>query len=192
MAQEAEERSLRESAIGVSLPELASLLDRWRMPTVEVAALGVPPHITLLYPWRPAPLRDVDISEAEAAVRDFAPFSLALVRLERFPGVLYLAPAPDDILKALTRRLTAAFPDTPPYGGQFTDPTPHLTLAKADSEDALDVLEADVAAQLAGHLPVMLTIHHLTIEEEASDGTWATRATIPLAGSPSASRPATA
>jgi hypothetical protein len=41
----------RETAIGISLPELAELLDLWRMATVPVASNGIPPHITLLYPW---------------------------------------------------------------------------------------------------------------------------------------------
>jgi 2'-5' RNA ligase len=123
----------RESAIDVYLPEVAGLLDRWRLPTVSVAALGVPPHITVLYPWRPAPLRPSDIAEVAAAAAEIPPFTITLSRLARFPGVLYLRPEPDVTLRALIRRLAAAFPDTPPYGGQFPDPTPHLTVAKASS-----------------------------------------------------------
>jgi hypothetical protein len=176
-------RMSRASAIDVYLPELAGLLDRWRLPTVSVAALGVPPHITVLYPWRPAPLRASDIAEAEAAVRDFPSFGITLGQLGRFPGVLYLRPEPEDTLRALMRRLADAFPDTPPYGGQFPDPTPHLTVAKAGSESELDTLEADVSAQLAPHLPLTLTVRQLAIEEEGSDGVWSVRAIIALRGS---------
>jgi 2'-5' RNA ligase len=82
-----------ESSIDIALPEVADLVDRWRAPTVEVARLGVSPHITLLYPWRPAPLTASDISEAEAAVRGAPPFTLTLANFGRFSGVLFLRPA---------------------------------------------------------------------------------------------------
>jgi len=172
----------RESAIDVCLPELADLLDRWRVPTVGVAAKGVPPHISLLYPWRPAPLQPSDIGEAAAAIAGIPPFTMTLRQLGRFPGVLYLRPEPDDSPRTLMRRLTAAFPDTLPYRGQFNDPMPHLTVAKAESEEELDRLEAEVATQLDSYLPLTLTIQSLAIEEEGSDGMWSVRATIALSG----------
>lgn len=176
------ERMIRKSAIDVYLPELAGLLDRWRVPTVAVAAKGMPPHITVLYPWRPGPLQASDLADAAAAVADLPPFALSLLRLGRFPGVLYLRPEPDDDLRALTRRLADAFPDTPPYGGQFPDPTPHLTVATAATKGELDQIEAEVSAHLGPHLPLTLTISTLAIEEEGSDGMWSVRATIALMG----------
>jgi 2'-5' RNA ligase len=172
----------RESAIDVHLPELASLLDRWRIPTVAIATKGVPPHITLLYPWRPAPVQSSDIAEAEAAVAGISPFVITLRQLGRFPGVLYLCPEPDNSLRVLIKRLMAAFPDTPLYEGQFPEPVPHLTVAKAVTEDELDRIEAKVSAALAPHLPLTLTIRNLAIEEEGSDGMWSVRTTIALKG----------
>lgn len=78
------------------------------------------------------------------------------------------------------RKLRAAFPETPPYGGQFADPTPHLTVAKATSEDELGRLEAEVATLLGPYLPLTLTIRDLAIEEEGSDGMWSVRTMIAL------------
>jgi 2'-5' RNA ligase len=175
-----ESRLTRESSIDVCLPELAELLDRWRLPTVAVASRGVPPHITLLYPWRPAPLGPSDIAEAAAAVAGTAPLTVTFRRLGRFPGVLFLRPEPDNTLRALVRRLMHAFPDTPPYGGRFADPIPHLTVAAAATEDELDRLEAEIAAELASSLPLALTVRELALEEEGDDGVWSIRATIPL------------
>ena len=62
-----------ESAIDISVPELAELVDHWRMATVPVASQGVPPHITLRYPWRPAPLQPADLHKVAAAVMDIPP-----------------------------------------------------------------------------------------------------------------------
>lgn len=173
----------RESGIDISLPQLAEVVDQWRMPTVPVAALGVPPHVTLLYPWRPAPLEPRDREEVVTAVAGIAPFTLTFRRLGRFPGVLFLVPEPEDELRALTQRLVRAFPETPPYGGQFgADTTPHLTIALAESEDELTRLEADIRARLEPRFPLRILVHALSIEEEGADGRWQTTATIELVG----------
>lgn len=71
------EEMTRESAIDVYVPELVGLLDRWRLPTIAVAAKEVPPHISLLYPWRPAPVGPSDITEAAAVVAGISPFTMA-------------------------------------------------------------------------------------------------------------------
>ncbi len=47
------------TSIDLQFGELAQMLDPWRSDTVAVATLGVPPHITLLYPWRSAHLKNV-------------------------------------------------------------------------------------------------------------------------------------
>ncbi|MEV6013635.1 2'-5' RNA ligase family protein [Streptomyces sp. NPDC051976] len=47
----------------------------------------------------------------------------------RFPEVLYLVPAPDRQFRRLTQAIADRWPETPPFGGQFTDVIPHLTIA---------------------------------------------------------------
>ncbi|MHC4816813.1 MAG: hypothetical protein ACYTF8_01960 [Planctomycetota bacterium] len=54
-----------ESSVDIHLAELADLVSPWREATVEVAARGVPPHITLLYPWKPPPIETSDIRAFE-------------------------------------------------------------------------------------------------------------------------------
>jgi len=109
--------STQESALDICLPELCSLLDQWRMATVPVAMQGGPPHMTLLYPWRAAPLQGADRPEAAAAaaaaaagtgvtgVTGVASFQVTCRRIARFPGVLACAAAPADVLRALRGRL---------------------------------------------------------------------------------------
>lgn len=67
-------------------------------------ARGVPAHVTVLYPWRPAPLRARDVSRAAAVVRDFGPMTLAFDEVAWFPqGVVYLALADEDRARQLCR-----------------------------------------------------------------------------------------
>jgi 2'-5' RNA ligase len=176
--------STRESAIDICLPELAELIDQWRLSTIPVAAQGVPPHITLLYPWRTAPLQPGDLNEAAAAVVGITPFTVTFRRVGRFPGVLFLSPEPENVVRILIRRLVRAFPETPPYGGQFgADPTPHLTIAQATTEEELSRLQAEISARLEPVFPLSLPVHALSIEEEGADGRWQISSTIELVGS---------
>jgi 2'-5' RNA ligase len=176
--------STRESAIGISLPELTGMVDQWRLSTIPVAAQGVPPHITLLYPWRTAPLQPADLTAAAAAVAGIAPFTVTFRRVGRFPGALFLFPEPENVLRSLIQRLVKVFPETPPYGGQFgADPTPHLTIAQAATEEELSKLQAEITAGLEPRLPMSFPVHALSIEEEGPDGRWHASATIQLVGS---------
>ena len=172
----------RESSIDVNLPELGRLLDRWRVPTVPIASRGVPPHVSLLYPWRPAPLRSEDLVAAEAALAGIAPLTIRFARVGRYDatGVLYLEPDPEAELRTLMRRLAAAFPDTPPYGGRFPDPAPHCTVARGASAAEVDRLEGEIGRALAAHLPLVVRVDAVDLSEQDDDGVWSVRATIAL------------
>lgn len=90
-------------------------------------------HITVLGPF----LDQVDDTSA-ALVASIAarvePFAVLLERVETFPnGIIHLRPEPDDMFRRLTRELSAAFPQCPPYGGEFPDVVPHLTLDHASN-----------------------------------------------------------
>jgi 2'-5' RNA ligase len=171
----------RESAIGINAPGLSYLLDQWRIPTVEVATRGIPPHVTLLYPWRPAPLQPSDVERAMAALAGTRRFTLRLPTIDRFLQVIYLRAEPDDVLRGLMQRLAMAFPETPPYGGAFPDPTPHLTVAKGVTDAELDRLEIEIVGHLAPHLPLVVDVSEIALEEQGEDGFWSIRATVPLA-----------
>jgi 2'-5' RNA ligase len=85
-------------------------------------------HITVLGPF----LEVVD-EESATAVASIAagidPFDVRLERVETFPdGIIHLRPEPDEPFRALTQALWDAFPQCPPYGGEFDDVVPHLTL----------------------------------------------------------------
>ncbi|WP_199700857.1 2'-5' RNA ligase family protein [Jiangella rhizosphaerae] len=107
-------------------------------------------HVTVLAPFLPAP--DATSLEVVAAIlAETAPIAFALRRLETFPnGVIYLAPEPAEPFRALTERFVAAFPQCPPYGGQFPDIVPHVTL----DQHSVDVTVESTRDRLGDAVPV--------------------------------------
>ena len=162
-----------ESSVDIHFPGLEEALAPWRRATVAVATRGVPPHVTLLYPWKPPPLEPEDLRDFARAVAGFRPFALVFTEVRCFPnGTVYLALRDETAPRAITRALAAAFPAYPPYGGAFPDPTPHLTVAKPAPERAAAV-RAEVARALP--LPFDARVDGLAIMVEDADGWWSVR-----------------
>ena len=84
-----------ESALVVLVPEAESLVRPFRERFDPSAALGVPAHITLLYPFI-APEQDrcwTPSTKRPSVFRGFAPIAFSLTEVRRFPAeTLYLAP----------------------------------------------------------------------------------------------------
>jgi len=164
----------RATAVDLLVPEADALVGEWYRQT-DAFAKGMPPHVTLLYPWRPAPVAVVDLLELQSVLANVRPFDLALDRVGRFPGVLYLAPTEDQAVRALIGLLAAAFPDTPPYAGAFSNPVPHLTVCKSDDERALDSIERQLDGIVTTQPPLTVVVDEVCVDEEGPDGRWATR-----------------
>ena len=168
---------MSRSSIDIQLGELTELLGRWREGTVEVSALGVPPHITLLYPWRNAPLANSDLQQLEKVLATFEPFGL-FDRVGTFGGgVVHLALKNERVPREMIKALFTAFPDTPPYSGAFSDPSPHLTVAKCSPEN-LSSLGDEIAEALS--LPVTFQVDKIVVMEEREDGRWFNRHVVGL------------
>ena len=107
-------------------------------------------HITVLGPWLPAPHPD-ELATVAGVVASCGAFDYLLEAVEEFPdGVIHLRPEPEQPFADLTAALVAAFPQCPPYGGQYADVRPHLTLDRRSAT----ITPATVRAELAGLLPV--------------------------------------
>jgi len=117
-------------------------------------------HITALGPFDPSPSAAALATIARLAGAT-APMRVRLADLAQFPnGIIHLVPAPGDRLRDLTARLVAAFPDWPPYGGEFGhDVQPHLTVDAASDEVSLTT----TAALLADVLPVEVLLDRLQL-----------------------------
>jgi 2'-5' RNA ligase len=116
-------------------------------------------HITALGPFLP----DLDDAAAATLARIAAtttPFDVALTRLDTFAnGVIHLVPEPDLPFRDLTARLLEEFPECPPYGNQFPDTRPHLTLDRTSEE----VTETSTRARLGDLVPFRFRAERLDL-----------------------------
>lgn len=119
-----------ESAILVPVPSAESAVSPWRARLDPSAAWGVPAQVTVLYPFlHPERIDDVVLETLAAAVRTVPRFHLELTAIGSFgDSVVWLAPDPNNPFRALTTAVWQRFPETPPFGGQFPDVVPHLTV----------------------------------------------------------------
>jgi hypothetical protein len=127
-----------ESALVILVPEAEPLVQSFRERFDPSAALGVPAHVTLLYPFiAPERIGAETLDAVAVCFRGFAPIAFSLTQVRRFPTeTLYLAPAPDEPFRNLTRAIWDRFPETPPYGGAWPDIVPHLSVGRfADAGD---------------------------------------------------------
>jgi hypothetical protein len=106
-------------------------------------------HITLLGPF--ADLADIDdglVSELRDFFADVLPFAYRLTGISEFPGgTTYLSPQPSAPFRQLTHELHRRFPEFPPYGGQFDDVIPHVSVPIPDDED-VDTLRFELGPRL--------------------------------------------
>jgi len=140
---------LTSSGLVLLIPELAPVIDDLRARHDPAARQGMPAHVTVLYPFMP-PVRLGRSRRRRLAevIGGFSAMELTFARIGRFPEVLWLAPEPAEPVMALVRAITAAFPDYPPYGGQFDTVVPHVTVAHGEGLD-LGALEPELRARIA-------------------------------------------
>lgn len=141
-----------ESAILVPVPEAEPAVGHLRARLDRSAGQGVPAHVTVLFPFMPpAQITAAALSAVAAAVATVPGFDCRFARTAWFgDNVVWLAPEPDGPFRALTAAVHAAFPDYPPFGGQFADVIPHLTVGDrpAGGPAALRAAEAEVRPAL--------------------------------------------
>jgi 2'-5' RNA ligase len=175
--------SLLRSTVIVPVLEASDAVDGWREQTCnDKPSVGVPAHITLIFPFVPATQLDQQmVGSLERIVCETAPFEFELREAARFPTTLYLVPRPSAAFGRLTEAIVRRFPNYPPYGGAFDRIVPHLTVAHGN-DLVLDEAEADVQH----FLPIRsIAREALLLEEvEADWGRWEVRARLPFAGCP--------
>jgi 2'-5' RNA ligase len=171
---------MSESAFAVNVPEAEPLVGALRERLDPSARLGVPAHITVLYPFMsPEKITKAVLGEIRQSLSPAGAFTYSLNRVARFPGALYLAPEPAMPFIALTQRLVAQFPAHQPYGGQHVRVVPHLTVAQA-GEAEHDLVEPRLAAALSG-AEIRARCSEVVLIENSS-GLWKPMHTFALEG----------
>jgi hypothetical protein len=149
------------SALLVAVPEAEPAVREHRARLDSSARDGVPAHLTVLYPFLPpASIDGAVLASMRRLFAAFTPFDVTLDRVRWFgEDVVWLAPRDDRPFRALIRAAWAAFPGCPPYGGQYADVIPHLTIGDRDDPAALRA----AAEAVGGHLPVATTATEVTL-----------------------------
>ncbi|MGI6876972.1 2'-5' RNA ligase family protein [Amycolatopsis sp. 3B14] len=158
------------SVLAIPVPAADPLLAR-AAELSPAARRGLPAHISLLYPFRPA----ADLDEATVtALADALERQPAMeVRFERchhHDGFVYLRPDPLQPLTGLIAALRRRWPGVVPYDGRFgEDVGAHLTVAMGASPREAAALVRAVEATLP--LSARLTEAWLAV----FDGAWQPR-----------------
>ena len=140
---------MAEFALAVPFPGIVELVG---IPN------DLPAHVTVLYPC------PGDVGAIVDVLAPFAPFDVTFTRLDRFPGVLWLAPEPAEPFVAMTEAMVARFPDRPPYGGVYTSIIPHLTVAQTQLDET--------AAQIEPLLPLQSYVDRVVLYTSADGAHW--------------------
>ena len=142
--------------------------------------LGIPPHVTLLYPFVPPGELGLALPLLQAVVAGQDRFAFELSEVRIFSRTIWLAPEPDRPFIALTKAIEAAFPNYPHWGGEFEEVIPHLTLADGVEAPALEPTLARLRALVEPLLPMKLAADDATILVNEPSGHWVAAARLPL------------
>lgn len=170
---------MRSSAVLVHIPEAEPIVGDWRLGHTYDAPLGVPPHVTVLFPFVPADDLTGEVEKRLARiVGEAKPFDVTFARTARFPTLIYLEPHPSRPFSVLTEAIAAEWPEHAPYEGEFDEVIPHLTVAESEDEGLLQRVEADVEAGL----PLHARVSEAQLYAEDPAGRWHQLCSLPLAG----------
>lgn len=164
-----------ESALAVLVPAAETLVEPFRNRYDPSAAVGVPAHVTVLYPFKPPTEITADvIGQLEELFSNIRYFECAFRESRLLPRVLYLAPVPDAPFKKMTEAVSERFPETPPYAGQFADIIPHLTVAQEDDPERLTAIVAEFDKAARHALPIEAIVSEIVLLDNES-GRWQVR-----------------
>ncbi len=174
-----------ETALLLPVPTAEPAVGQHRDRLDEAARDGVPAHITVLYPFLPpAGIGKPLIATLGRLFAGLASFEFTLDRVGWFgEEFVWLGPRDPAPFTALTNRVFSAFPSCPPFGGQFPEVIPHLTIGH--STRPLDLRAA--AESVRPCLPIHAAAAEVILMAGPCPGTsdtpprqWRTTATFPL------------
>jgi 2'-5' RNA ligase len=169
------------SALVVLVPEAEALVKPFRDRYDPSASAGMPAHITLLYPFKPSDeVGETVIRSLRHCFMRFNAIQFSLSSIRRFPKeVLYLAPEEDEPFRQLTLAIWDQYPETPPYGGEWPDIVPHLSVAALQEKRQLDRVTDEFVEACQGKLPISAAASEVALMDNGA-GLWQVRALFSL------------
>jgi hypothetical protein len=171
-----------ESALLVPVPEAEPVVGDLRTRYDSTAALGLPCHITVIYPFlHPSLLTRSVLIELTSIFAGVAPFRFSLGAIARFPDVVYLVPDPAGPFSRFVAAVATRWPEAPPYAGKYDAVIPHLTVAHTSDATAIEKIRKTIEPAL----PLACTADQvwlLTIRRDR----WSVEQRFAFGGSPNA------
>jgi hypothetical protein len=167
------------SGLIIEVPQAEPAVRHHRELLDANARLGIPAHITVLFPFLPPETIDpATLTTLGELFADVSRFSFRMDSTGWFgEDVLFLAPRDPGPFRALTERVFQAYPAFPPFEGQFDDVVPHLTVGHGHPLNVLRDAEKSVQAQLPIEGSATAVI---LMTQESTAGPWARTATFAL------------
>lgn len=168
------------SAVVVPVPETEPRVGALRAALDPSAALGMPAHVTIMFPFVPPTRIDDGVVAALRGVFAATPaFEVGFSKTGWFEDAVWWAPEPAEPFVALTRAVSARFGLLPYAGEHGDDVVPHLTIGHRAPIERLRAAEAEVAAGPPVRAAVRSAVLMTGTLEPAS---WTTLAELRLAG----------
>lgn len=174
----------RRSALVVVAREAEPIVRDWRLRYQrESVERGIPPHLTVLFPFVPASAIDEGtLAVLRRLYASLPPFSYALASVESFPDAAWLAPDPVRPFLDLVEATRRAFPALPPYGDPGHAVVPHCTIGTDDDPGRVEAMLRELREQLGQLLPIPCRANAVVLVGELADGHWVEREAFPLEG----------
>lgn len=169
-----------ESVVLIPALEVGWPVHELRMQYDPSAAAGVPPHITLMFPFIPlADLTEGTIQALEKLISGTGTFQFSLTGVNQFEqGVVYLEPEPAGPFVDLSRRISRQF-GILPFGGDFgAEPVPHLTVAILESAE----LRQQLMNQLRAVVPMVIVAEQAWLMSGSNASAWNIVRRMPFRG----------
>jgi 2'-5' RNA ligase len=161
---------VNESVVLVPVLDTGPLVRELRLQYDPSAKAGVPPHVTLMFPFLPpSELTEAKVNALAVLLSGEERFEFSLTRVREFEqGVVYLEPEPAEPFILLTRKIGDLF-DLLPFGGEFGDTAvPHLTVTTPES----GMTSQQIAAHFEPVLPIRTTANQGWLMVGNNISTW--------------------
>ena len=74
-----------------------------------------------------------------------------------------MAPQPDEPFRRLTMAVWNCYPDTPPFGGRYSNVVPHLTVAQLADDQQAEQVSAEFERAARRQLPIRVTASEIAL-----------------------------
>jgi len=141
-----------ETALLITVSGMLQVIRDTRLRLDPAAGLGVPEHVTVMYPFlHPDDVGEAIVDRLEKICSETAGFEFSLTEVRWFgEAVVWLAPRPEDPFRRLSMLVEREF-GTRPYGGADDEITPHLTIGDRGPVDQMHAAQDVVAPFLPIH-----------------------------------------